>query len=62
MSTIVISPVPGRCRCEALCAGVATQCRKCHYRCRWYRRKAWRTNPVRQRAKLTSTHKKEVTA
>jgi hypothetical protein len=35
------------CRCGALSEATKPRCRKCHYRDRWYRRKAWRSNPLR---------------
>ena len=37
---------PSLCHCGALRAAGKPRCRKCHYRARWYRRKAWRRNPV----------------
>jgi hypothetical protein len=33
-----------RCPCGARRNESARQCRKCSSRCRWYRRKAWRTH------------------
>jgi hypothetical protein len=38
------------CRCGAPTELTKTRCLKCRYRARWYRRKAWRNNPVRQLA------------
>jgi hypothetical protein len=46
------------CRCGALCKNTKSRCRKCHYRARWYRRKAWRCNP---QLHLTQTPTEEVT-
>ena len=34
------------CRCGALCEAMTARCRKCRYRARWNRRKAWRCNPA----------------
>ena len=42
-----VSPDSPSCRCGALCKKTKSQCRKCHYRARWYRRKAWHCNPAR---------------
>jgi hypothetical protein len=38
------------CPCGALPEATKIRCRKCRYRARWYRRKAWRTNPLRRLA------------
>jgi hypothetical protein len=35
------------CRCGALTEATKTLCNKCRSRARWYRRKAWRANPLR---------------
>jgi hypothetical protein len=40
------------CRCGALCVTTESRCRKCRARARWYRRKAWRSNPYDTKAPL----------
>lgn len=35
---------PRYCHCGAIREAAKFICRKCHYRNRWYRRKAWRVN------------------
>lgn len=54
MRYLVSGKVGHRCRCGALCLPKKSQCRKCHFRCRWYRRKAWRINPARHLTQNTS--------
>ena len=46
MRAFATSTAARRCRCGALCEAAKTHCRKCHYRSRWYRRKAWKFNPM----------------
>jgi len=47
MAILATNADPRHCRCGALCESTKSRCRKCLYRARWYRRKAWRCNPLR---------------
>ena len=63
MRNLAINEVPRRCRCGALCGAKRTRCRKCHDRIRWYRRKAWRINPIRHaQGSHTLSKEKVITA
>lgn len=46
--------VPGYCHCGAPYGTTKLRCPKCRARYRWYRRKAWRSNPA-QRALSRTT-------
>jgi hypothetical protein len=46
---------PRYCRCGALCDTTESRCRKCRYRARWYRRKAWRCNSALRNQTQTLT-------
>lgn len=48
MNKLPINPDQHYCCCGALCGPANTRCRKCRDRLRWYRRKAWRINPMRR--------------
>jgi hypothetical protein len=48
MRDLTVGQPGSLCHCGALRLPSQSQCRKCHFRCRWYRRKAWRINPSRQ--------------
>ncbi len=57
MPNFTISTASRYCRCGALCENTKSRCRKCSDRARWYRRKAWRCNPLRH---LSQTLTEEV--
>jgi hypothetical protein len=45
------------CRCGALPEATKTLCLKCRCRARWYRRKAWRSDPLRHLAQNSQEKK-----
>ena len=48
--------VPGYCHCGAPCE-TKLRCPKCRARFRWYRRKAWRSNPAHRAVSETTSHR-----
>ena len=51
--------VPGYCHCGAPCGAAGLRCPKCRARFRWYRRKAWRSNPARRVISRTTSHRSD---